>query len=62
VACLGQPVATKKKLLVMDDDDAVRESSQKVLQEAGYEVELAVGGLKRPGDRTWSSLICCCWT
>jgi CheY-like chemotaxis protein len=36
----------KKKVLVVDDDDSVRESLKKVLQEAGYDVVLAAGGLE----------------
>jgi DNA-binding response OmpR family regulator len=36
----------KKKVLVVDDDDSVRESLRKVLQDAGYDVVLAAGGLE----------------
>jgi DNA-binding NtrC family response regulator len=36
----------KKKVLVVDDDDSVRESLKKVLQDAGYDVVLAAGGLE----------------
>ena len=36
----------KKTVLVVDDDNAVRESMSKVLREAGYGVVLAAGGLE----------------
>lgn len=36
----------KKKVLVVDDDAVVRESLGKVLQEAGYAVRSAAGGLE----------------
>jgi CheY-like chemotaxis protein len=36
----------KKRVLVVDDDQAIRDSLRKVLQEAGYEVVLAAGGLE----------------
>lgn len=36
----------KKKVLVVDDDDSVRDSLKKVLQDAGYEVVLAADGLE----------------
>lgn len=39
----------KKNVLVVDDDDSVRESLKKVLQDAGYEVTLAAGGLEALG-------------
>lgn len=39
----------KKKVLVVDDDDSVRESLKKVLQDAGYEAVLAAGGLEAMG-------------
>jgi DNA-binding NtrC family response regulator len=35
-----------KKVLVVDDDDSVRESLRKVLREADYDVVLAAGGLE----------------
>lgn len=34
----------KKRLLIMDDDSSVRDSLQKVLQDSGYDVMLAVDG------------------
>jgi DNA-binding response OmpR family regulator len=36
----------KKRILVVDDDESVRESLKKVLEGAGYEVVLAAGGLE----------------
>jgi CheY-like chemotaxis protein len=36
----------KKRVLVVDDDDSVRASLKKVLQQAGYDVVLAGGGLE----------------
>jgi DNA-binding response OmpR family regulator len=36
----------KRRILVVDDDESVRESLKKVLQSAGYEVALAAGGLE----------------
>jgi DNA-binding response OmpR family regulator len=36
----------KKRILVVDDDESVRMSLKKVLEEAGYEVVLAGGGLE----------------
>jgi DNA-binding response OmpR family regulator len=36
----------KKKVLIVDDDDSVRNSLKKVLLGAGYEVLLASGGLE----------------
>jgi DNA-binding response OmpR family regulator len=36
----------KKKVLVVDDDDSLRASLKKVLQQAGYDVVLAGGGLE----------------
>jgi DNA-binding response OmpR family regulator len=36
----------KKTILVVDDDDVVRESVNKVLQAAGYETVIASGGLE----------------
>jgi CheY-like chemotaxis protein len=38
--------AMKKTILVVDDDASVRESVEKVLRGAGYEVALAAGGLE----------------
>jgi CheY-like chemotaxis protein len=38
-----------ERVLVVDDDVAVRESLKKVLQGAGYEVVLAAGGLEAVG-------------
>ncbi len=35
----------KKRLLVVDDDQSIRESLKKILQAAGYDVVLAGGGL-----------------
>jgi DNA-binding response OmpR family regulator len=37
------------RVLVVDDDASVRDSLKKVLQEAGYEVVLAAGGLEAVG-------------
>jgi two-component system, LuxR family, response regulator TtrR len=36
----------KARILVVDDDQSVRESLKKVLQDSGYEVALAAGGLE----------------
>jgi DNA-binding NtrC family response regulator len=36
----------RKRILVVDDDQSIRDSLQKVLQEAGYQVVLAAGGLE----------------
>jgi DNA-binding response OmpR family regulator len=36
----------KKRILVVDDDESVRESLKKVLEGAGYEAVLAGGGLE----------------
>jgi DNA-binding response OmpR family regulator len=36
----------KKRILVVDDDEPVRNSLKKVLEGAGYEVVLAAGGLE----------------
>jgi two-component system, OmpR family, response regulator len=36
----------KKSILVVEDDVSVRESVRKVLNDAGYEVALAAGGLE----------------
>jgi CheY-like chemotaxis protein len=36
----------KKTILLVDDDEAVRDSVNKVLHGAGYEVEMAAGGLQ----------------
>jgi CheY-like chemotaxis protein len=39
-------ISMKKTILVVDDDDSVREAVNKVLRGAGYEVVLAAGGLE----------------
>lgn len=39
----------KARVLVIDDDASVRDSMKKVLEEAGYEVVLAAGGLEALG-------------
>lgn len=36
----------KKRILIVDDDQSIRDSLQKVLNEAGYDVVLAAGGLE----------------
>lgn len=36
----------KKRVLVVDDDDAIRDSLQKILETAGYEVVLAADGVE----------------
>jgi DNA-binding response OmpR family regulator len=36
----------KKRILIVDDDQSVRESLRKVLEGAGYEVALAAGGVE----------------
>ncbi len=36
----------RERILVVDDDQAIRDSLRKVLREAGYEVVLAAGGLE----------------
>ncbi len=39
----------KKRVLIVDDDDSVRESLKKVLQDSGYEVVLALDGQQAMG-------------
>jgi CheY-like chemotaxis protein len=39
----------KKRVLVVDDDASIRDSLKKVLQDAGYDVALAAGGLEGLG-------------
>lgn len=38
---LETPLTVKERVLIVDDDDSVREALQKVLREVGYEVALA---------------------
>ena len=40
------PITIKKRVLVVDDDDSVRESLKKVVEGAGYKVELAAGSVE----------------
>jgi DNA-binding NtrC family response regulator len=41
---LEKKIDMKKKVLIVDDDVAIRESLKKVLLDAGYDVVLAAGG------------------
>jgi len=60
-----KPVTGKKKILVMDDEDMVREVTAAMLSKLGYEVEIAVEGSEaiemyikaKESDQTYDGVI-----
>jgi PleD family two-component response regulator len=40
-----KPIIGKRKILVMDDEEMVRDVTAAMLSKLGYEVEVAVGGV-----------------